>query len=203
MSAAGLEKMVAEGRLDRQIAMVSEHWASVQRLWLAPDPLKVARLGPELAPDFWFGAGMPGLAPVRQTRGDRFEFADNGKPAIVIPCYDTIPGLLDANPERHVEELRDLVAVDVDWPNRFWRRRGKALVLGAAYLEIAGQELEPVPVYRNPLTWLRSGGGGIVVLDWAYARDLLLDHVLIAEDVELGTRLEAALAPSILVMEAA
>ena len=203
MSAAGLEKMVAEGRLDRQIAMVSEHRASVQRLWLAPDPLKVARLGPELAPDFWFGAGMPGLAPVRQTRGDRFEFADNGKPAIVIPCYDTIPGLLDANPERHVEELRDLVAVDVDRPNRFWRRRGKALVLGAAYLEIAGQELEPVPVYRNPLTWLRSGGGGIVVLDWAYARDLLLDHVLIAEDVELGTRLEAALAPSILVMEAA
>ena len=69
-------------------------------------------------------------------------------------------------------------------------------------MEIAGQELEPVPVYRNPLTWLRSGGG-IVVLDWAYARDLLLDHVLIAEDVELGTRLEAALAPSILVMEAA
>ncbi len=203
MSAAGLEKMVAEGRLDRQIAMVSEHRASVQRLWLAPDPLKVARLGPELAPDFWFGAGMPGLAPVRQTRGDRFEFADNGKPAIVIPCYDTIPGLLDANPERHVEELRDLVAVDVDWPNRFWRRRGKALVLGAAYLEIAGQELAPVPVFRNPLTWLRSGGGGIVVLDWAYARDLLLDHVLIAEDVELGTRLEAALAPSILVMEAA
>ena len=43
---------------------------------------------------------------------------------------------------------------------------------------------------------------------WASVRrlwlgDLLLDHELIAEDVEIGTRLEAALAPSIMVMEAA
>ncbi|MCZ6542525.1 MAG: hypothetical protein O6768_02555, partial [Planctomycetota bacterium] len=32
--------------------------------------------------------------------------------------------------ERHVEELRDLVAVDLDHPDRFWRRRGEALLLG-------------------------------------------------------------------------
>ncbi len=93
-----------------------------------------------------------------------------------------------------------MVAVDLDYPDRFWRRRGKALVLGNAYLEIAGQEGEPVPVFSNPLSWLRSGGAGIVVLDWDYARDLLLDHELIAEDVELGNRLEAALRPSIWVM---
>ena len=55
----------------------------------------------------------------------------------------------------------------------------------------------------NPLTWIRSGGAGIVVLDWNYARDLLLYHELIAEDVELGNRLEAALKPSIWVIEAA
>ncbi len=201
---AGIEKMVAEGRLDRQLQLVREHWTSVRRLWLTPEPLRVARLD-GLPPDFWFGAGVPGLAPVTATRGHRFVFteAGEGAPAIIIPCYDCIAGMLDANPERHVEELRDLVAVDVDQPDRFWRRRGDAVVLGNAYLEIAGQECEPVPVFKNPLTWLTAGGAGIAILDWAYVRDLLLDHELIAEDVELGTRLEAALAPSILVMEAA
>ena len=60
-----------------------------------------------------------------------------------------------------------------------------------------------LPVYRNPVTWLRSGGAGIVVLDWSWARELLLDHELIAEDIELVTRLEAALKPSIWVTGAA
>ena len=88
-------------------------------------------------------------------------------------------------------------------PDRFWRRRGKALILGAAYLEIARQEGEPIPVFSTPLTWLRSGGAGIAVLDWNWCRHLLLDHELIAEDVNLGNRLEAALKPDIWVMGAA
>ena len=96
-----------------------------------------------------------------------------------------------------------MVAVDLDYPDRFWRRRGKALVLGNAYLEIAGQEYEPVPIYRNPMTWLRGAGAGVCVLDWDYARDLLLDHELIAEDVDLGNRLEATLKPRIWVEVAA
>ena len=146
---------------------------------------------------------MPGLAKIMPIRDGRFEFAESGKPALIVPCYDTIPGMLDANPAAHVEHLVDLVAVDVDRPDRFWRRRGDAVVLGNAYLEIAGETCEPVPVFRNPLTWLRSGGAGIAILDWNYARDLLLDRELIAEDVETGNRLEAALAPSIMVMEAA
>ena len=117
--------------------------------------------------------------------------------------YDTIPSLVVANPERQFEELRDLVAVDVDRPDRFWRRRGDALVLGNAFLEIAGDQGEPVPVFRNPITWLRSGGAGIVILDWNWIPDLLLGHELIAEDVDLGNRLAAALKPDIWVMESA
>jgi hypothetical protein len=97
----------------------------------------------------------------------------------------------------------DLVAVDLDRPDRFWRRRGESLVLGSAYLDLAADFGEPVPVFRNPMSWLRSGGAGIVVLDWNYVSDLLLGHELIAEDLELGIQLEAAVAPSILVMEAA
>ena len=111
--------------------------------------------------------------------------------------------MLDANPERHVEELRDLVAVDLDRPERYWRRRGEALLLGNAYLEIAGQEGESVPVFKTPISWLRSGGAGVCILDWNWAWDLLLDLELIAENVELGTRLEAALKPRIWVEAAA
>ncbi len=200
----GITQMIAEGRAVRRFLLVGEHWRSVRQLWLnTPDPLRVARLEPDLPHDFWFGAGLPGLAKIKPTRDGRFEFAEDGRAALIVPAYDVIPGMLDANAERHVEDLRDLVAVDLDHPERLWRRRGRALVLGNAFLEIAGQEGEPVPVFRNPLSWIRSAGAGIVVLDWDYARDLLLDHWLIAEDLELGDRLEAALKPEIWVMGAA
>ena len=53
------------------------------------------------------------------------------------------------------------------------------------------------------MSWLRAGGGGIAILDWYYARDLLLDHELIAEDLELGDRLEDALRPDIWIRGAA
>ena len=199
----GIAQMIAEGRADRQFALVREHWAAVRRLWLgASERPDVGTFRSNLPVDFWIGCGMPGLATVAES-GHRFQFAEGGAPAIIIPCYDTIPGNLDANPAAHVEHLVDLVGIDVDHPDRFWRRRGKALVLGNAYLEIAGQEGEPVPVFRNPLTWLRSGGAGIVILDWDCAWDLLLGFELIAEDVELGNRLETVLRPGIWVMEAA
>ncbi len=146
---------------------------------------------------------MPGSGNIKPTSDACFEFADGGQPAIIVPCYDTIPGILDANPEAHVDHIVDLVAVDVDEPDRFWRRRGEALILGAAYRDIAAQEGEPLPVFRNPLSWLKSCGGGIVVFDWSWAPDLLLGLDLIAEDVELGNRLEAALKPGIWVKEAA
>ncbi len=194
----GIELLVAEGHADRQFALVREHWAAARHLWLdTPEPLRAARLGDVIAPDFWWGAGLPGLANINLTTGGKFEFAHTGKPALIVPVYDTIPGNLDANPERHVEHLIDLVAVNVDQPDHFWRRRCGALVLGNAFLEIAGQERAPVPVFKNPLTWLRAGGAGIVVLDWDYARDLLLDHELIAEDLDLGAALEGALKPDI------
>ena len=58
-------------------------------------------------------------------------------------------------------------------------------------------------VFKNPMNWLRSGGDGIVMLDWDWARDLLLGHDLIAEDLDLGERLEAALEPVISIGRAA
>ncbi len=201
---AGIRRMVAEGRADRQLEIVREHWSAVRRLWLGDPEIRAgAKFRSELPPDFWIGCGMPGLVDIRQIRDGRFEFTDNGRPAIIVPAYDCIPGMLDANPERHVEELRDLIAVDLDHPDRFWRRRGDAVVLGNAFLEIAGQEMEPVPVFKTPMSWLLGAGAGVCILDWDWARDLLLDHELIAEDLALGDQLEAALAPDIWIRGAA
>ena len=75
--------------------------------------------------------------------------------------------------------------------------------MGNAYLEIAAQECEPITVFRTPMSWLLGAGAGIVVLDWTWARDLLLDQELVAEDLDLGNRLEDALKPDIWIMEAA
>ena len=72
-----------------------------------------------------------------------------------------------------------------------------------AYLEIAGQEGEPIPVFRNPITWLLAGGAGIAILDWSWMPELLLGHELIAEDLDLGERLDAALKPNISIGRAA
>ncbi len=197
------ETLAQDQRFDSQIALVKEHWPAVRHLWLEdPDVPAARKLRSELPEEFYIGAGMPGLATIGAF-ADRFEFTEDGRPAIIIPAYNTIPGNLDANAERYVAELVDLVAVDVDQPDHFWHRRREALVLGAAYLEIARQEGEPVPVFKTPLSWLRSGGAGVVVLDWDWACDLLLGFDLIAEDLELGAQLETVLRPDIWVMEAA
>ena len=201
MSAAGIEQMVAQGRFDRQLALVREHWASVRRLWLNDSDLSPgAKIRSELPPDFWIGCGMPGFAGIKPTDEGRFEFAEDGLATVIVPAYDTIPGNLDASAARHIEHLVDLVAVEVDHPDRFWRRRCEALVLGNAYLEIAGQEGEPVSVFKTPLSWLCSGGDGIVVLDWDWAREVLTGLDLVAEDLALGERLEAVAKPDIWVM---
>ena len=204
-----LQALARDQRFDCQLALVRQHWAAVRHLWLSdPEPhaddharfLQAPDIGKfqsQLPPNFWIGCGMPGIASIKPTRDGRFEFTEDGLTVVIVPSYDTIPGNLDANAERHVEHLVDLVAVDVDHPDHFWRRRGEALVLGSAYLEIAGQEGEPVPVFKNPMSWLKSGGTGVVILDWDWARDLLLGHELIAEALDLGERLEAALKPNI------
>ncbi len=199
-----LQALVRDQRFDHQLALVREHWRAVRYFWIEdPDVPAARKLRSQLLDELYIGAGMPGLANIRPTRDGRFEFAEDGLTAVIVPCYDTIPGLLDANPERHVEHLVDLVAVDVDHPDRFWRRRGEALVLGVAFLEIAGHEGELVPVFKNPISWLQAAGAGVVVLDWDWALDLLLGHELIAEDLDLGERLETALKPVISIGRAA
>ena len=194
-----LQDGLRDYHLECRLQLVREHWSSVRRLWLEDADVGegLRHVRSKLPDDFLLGVGMPGIASIKPINDGRFEFAEDGLTAVVIPAYDTIPGNLDANAERHAEHLLDLVAVDLDHPGRFWRRRGVALVLGAAYLEIARQEGEPVPVFKNQMSWLQGGGDGVCILDWDWARDLLLDHELIAEDLALGEQLATALKPSV------
>ena len=105
-----LEDMAAEERFASQLELVREHWAAVRRLWLNDSDLDPAgNIRSDLPPEFWIGAGMPGSANVRHTEKGLFEFAEDGQPAIIVPCYDGLPFILDANPERHIEQLIDLV----------------------------------------------------------------------------------------------
>ncbi len=196
-----LKALARDHHFDRQIVLVREHWRAVQRLWLVDTD--AARIKSDLPEDFLLGCGMPGIASIKPTNAGRFTFAEDGLTTVIIPACDTIPGMLDANPERHLDHLVDLVAVDVNQPDRFWRRHGEALVLGNAYLEIASQEREPITVFKTPMSWLKAGGAGICILNWDWARDLLLDHELIAEDFDLGDLLEAALKPTIWIRGAA
>lgn len=193
---AALQDGLRDYHLGSQFQLVREHWLSVRQLWLETSPPPGQVLG-GLPHDFWTGVGMPGLANILPIGNDRFEFADTGREAIILPCYDTIPGNVVASAKGHIEHLVDLVAVNVGQHDHFSRRRGDALILGNAYLEIAAQEGAPLPVFSNPLTWFRAGGDGIVVLDWEQARELLTGLDLIAEDLALGERLESTLKPDI------
>ncbi len=146
---------------------------------------------------------MPGSGVIKPTRDGRFQFAEDGCPAMIIAAYDTIPGLLGTNAERHIEHLVDLIAVETDCPSRIWLRRGEGLILGAAYLDLAIEAAAPLPVFCDPFAWLRASGEGIVILNWDWAPDLLLGLELVAENLELGERLASALKPDIWIKESA
>ncbi len=99
----GIKALVAQGRFDRQLQLVREHWRSCRRLWIhTPEPLKAARLGADLAADFWWGAGLPGIDNILPIRDGRFEFNEGGRRALIVPAYDGIPGFLDATADRHL-----------------------------------------------------------------------------------------------------
>ena len=68
-------------------------------------------------------------------------------------------------------ELRDLVAVDVRDPSRWWMRRGAGFNpptwLGQGFGPAVGDENGVVDLHPTPIDWLRAGCAGKVLLDAA------------------------------------
>ncbi len=203
MSAATLEILkatAAELAEEERWVLFREYAATVQRIE-GRHLDHLISLGAPWA--FWDNTGAPGVGSIRPLQGGRFEFAEPGRTVAVLPVYDSETPAW-APLEHRFDGLLDLLAFDPAQPDCWWLRRGRALLLGSIYVGLSIEDGCALPVYSNPLSWTKANAEGLVILNWETVPDLLLDvGEFLAEDVELGNRLEATLAPSILVMEAA
>lgn len=104
-------------------------------------------------------AGTIGVAPCRFTPPPRrFRFDPDGALAAFFEVLAIEDGEMIA---------ADLIAFDVAHPTIFGTLEGCGLVLGADQIENPASYLggRPLLVHRTPLSWLRAGCQGIVVLD--------------------------------------
>jgi hypothetical protein len=103
-----------------------------------------------------------------------------GKPAIIVPLFED-------------GALLDLIATGLE--TRACRtREGIATVLGQEWIDHAKDTETAVRLFGDPITWLRNGRRGAVVIDWRAARYALADVAGIACESELlAGRVERAL----------
>lgn len=118
----------------------------------------------------------------------RFRLDPTGEVAAIIEVLEVAAG------ERW---LVDLVAWPIDRPSDFATAIGHADILGANQLAdpaafFAGR---PLPVHRTPLTWLRAGCTGVVLLDEKRGGIRLADALghLLAEDLHHARALHRAM----------
>ena len=83
--------------------------------------------------------------------GNFFEFHPDGEWAVIVPVID-------------MRELVDLLAFDPREPEKWWFRDGAERLLDGDAL--GDQHLGKVfKVFRTPLSWLKGGCAGVVILD--------------------------------------
>ncbi|MFG1190761.1 hypothetical protein [Xanthobacter flavus] len=124
-------------------------------------------------------AGTIGVAPCRFTPPPRrFRFDPDGAPAAFFEVLGIEDGEMVAV---------DLVAFDVAHPTIFGTLEGCGVLLGADQIENPSSYLrgKPLLVHRVPLSWLRAGCRGLVVLDERSAGARLAGALgnLLAEDL--------------------
>ena len=112
---------------------------------------------------------------------DHFEFDACGTAVWVLPCIED--GL-----------TVDAVAWEPDRPERFSRLECRAWCLGDATFDWWDLG-KPLAVWRSPLSWLRNGSDGVVILDWQEARHQLPDRQLVAEDEVHGAEIRNRMQP--------
>jgi hypothetical protein len=157
----------------------------------------------DLAPLRAAGVGGPGLAigpalaSIRVSDG-LFEFDPDGDAkAFVIPVRVRNPISAEASdPIKTIRHgtLIDLIALSPAYPNQWGLRLGNATWLGA--MEPQFLMPEPVPVWRNPLAWLRNDCRGLVLLSRARSeryRVLTVCDAIVAEDERHAAELRGVL----------
>lgn len=119
-----------------------------------------------------------------------------GKCGLILPVYIDPPSIY-----RTVEKpaLIDLVGFGPAQPSRWQTLRGDGVMLGeAGYREAIFDGLE-LPVFRDPLRWLQSGGAGVFPLDVDhFVREIIGQPflVLAGQDLELSEGLTSSLKAS-------
>lgn len=138
--------------------------------------------------DFAPFVGTMALTRCRYFKGRRFDFDSEGRNSIVIEV------LADDG-----ETIIDLCAWPVDVPDKHATACGVAKGLGGWHIANSATYFldRPLRIWRSPLTWLRNGCQGAVILDESRAGLWLADALgpIAAEDVDHGRRLLSALAP--------
>lgn len=101
-----------------------------------------------------------GCHPIVDHDDGTFDFAEEGRNAIIVPAGTTSP--IDGG----WEDIFDLVAFRLDQPDLWWLRAGETL-LGESHLRDRFEDRRPARLVETPLDWLRAGGEAACVLDWA------------------------------------
>lgn len=151
-----------------------------------------------------------GLASVARVafEGECWWPDSHGEQAILTPVRLPLrPGLEALYPMSWVTggTLLDVAATMPDTSEHSYLRKGLGSVLGVIEPQLVNPE--PVRVWRSPISWLRAGGKGIVLLTDSLdiAFDILVQiRTPVAEDLEHWRKLRAAFerpfrAPTILV----
>ena len=189
-----------ERALEQPLDTISVGQSQAGREYLmALRPTRFADLGPLRQA----GVGGPGLAvgpafASIQVADGRFQLdRDGDAKAFVIPVRVGNPLTAEVNdPIKAVRHgtLIDLIALSPAYPNQWALRLGNATWLGA----IESQFLmpEPVPVWRNPLGWLRNDCRGLVLLSRDQSeryRVLAVCDAIVAEDERHAAELREVL----------
>ena len=133
-----------------------------------------------------------GVSRIRP-EGAFYEPDDGGIEVVLIPCFEA-PPRLPGGRWRAPNEVIDLLAFRPADPHRWWSRRGLVAALGEEALSEFSDE--PVPIWGNPLAWLRSGATGICPVsgDPGAVRDVLIRLPgIVAMDVNHGRKIQRLL----------
>ncbi len=108
--------------------------------------------------------GLLGFARVMIERG-MYQPCPGGEPALIIACRGNADGDVEADDPFALVTggpLLDLIAVPFKRPQAWAARIGSATFLGACEPQFVSPP--PVPIWRNPINWLRAGCDGVVSL---------------------------------------
>lgn len=164
-------------------------WTTVVELFKIADAL-----GVPFALTLHFG--LLGTARVL-VEGRRYQPHDRGEWALLVAIRGDPDGHSECDdPFASITSglLLDIVAIPLRSPNDWALRRGSVTHVGAVEPQILGPD--PVPVWRSPLAWLRSGCVGVALLtdDSREQASILRDLAgIISEDAAHGREIKALL----------